>query len=213
MARRDGGRVSTLLVLLGIAGVLGGTFSAGFFAGRYWSRVSVMTGLVRPQAGDPAERDATGRDRQPGRATGRPTPGTDMPALTFYQELTAPLGSPPPRPPEPQRPADTAARMPAVPAASVSTTMPGAKSAAAPGTSAPRSFTVQVGAYGTRGQADALARRLATRGLPASVSEATTDRGVRYRVRVGSYPSREAARDAATRVGADWHLATFVAPR
>jgi cell division protein FtsN len=194
--RRDGSRVSTLLVLLGIAGVLGGTFGAGFFSGRYWSRVSVMTGLVKPRAGDTAEREATGRDRPVGKET---------PSLTFYQELTAPLGSPPPRPAEPQKPVDTATRIVATPATSVSTTAPTVKG--------PTSFTVQVGAYGTRAQADALARRLAARGVAASVSEATTDRGVRYRVRVGTYPSREAARDAATRVGSEWHLATFVAPR
>lgn len=76
-----------------------------------------------------------------------------------------------------------------------------------------RGYTVQVAAYGTRAQAESLVQRLGTLGFEGDVSETTTPGGVRYRVRVGTYPSKEAARDAASRLGAATSLGGFVAAR
>lgn len=76
-----------------------------------------------------------------------------------------------------------------------------------------RAYTVQVAAYGTRAQAESLVQRLGTLGFEGDVSETTTPGGVRYRVRVGTYPSKEAARDAASRLGAATGLGGFVAAR
>ena len=72
---------------------------------------------------------------------------------------------------------------------------------------------MQVAAYATRAQADVLAGRLFARGFTSDVSEITTPTGVRYRVRVGTYPTREAARDMLARLSTDLHLGGFVTVR
>jgi cell division septation protein DedD len=210
MARRHQARgMSTLLVILGLVAILGGTFTSGFLAGRHWERVRVLTGLAKPQAPEPE------RARVPARAA-----DPVVPALTFYQELTAPLASPAPRatpkseparqradaPPKPDSPKIEAAAKAAAAIKSETT----AKLEAGPKTGA---YTVQVAAYTTRAQADGLVTRLAAHGVTADVSETTTASGVRYRVRVGSYPTKDAARDAVARLAADTRLGGFVAVR
>jgi rare lipoprotein A len=263
--RRRGAGISTLFVILGLVGVLGGTFAAGFFTGRHWERVRVMTGLVKPQAGRDPERRAL---------AGKPADAPVVPAMTFYQELTAPLGSlsrqggASPLPPVPPTgrsqaaPADagragTADRPTAPSASAVAPTgrsqaapadagragtadRPTAPSASAGPSVAPvpdaepkaeavpqaaaeptnaaradraRGYTVQVAAYATRAQAESLVQRLGALGFESDVSETTTPGGVRYRVRVGTYPTKEAAREAAGRLGATTNLGGFVATR
>ena len=241
-ARRRGRSLGSLFVVLGLVAVLGGTFAAGFLAGRHGERVGVVAGLVKPQAGK-----EPGRERIGATKPSEPAP----PSLTFYQELTAPLASLPPRPKESPRPgksepprldaiakpdpaakpdhrADAAHRADSAPrpeksdaaakvdarAHAASKSEPTAKtesSTAAARASGP--FTVQVGAYATRAQADALADRLTARRFQADVSETTTPNGVRYRVRSGNYPTKEAAREAAARLGADVRLHGFVTSR
>ncbi|MBI1736242.1 MAG: SPOR domain-containing protein [Candidatus Rokubacteria bacterium] len=208
MARRRQRRgISTLLVLLGLVAILGGTFTAGFLAGRHWERVQVITGLAKPQAPPEPERP---------RVTARAVDPV-VPALTFYQELTAPLASPPPRgaKPEPPRPKPEAA--PRVKPEPAPRPEPVAKpEPPGPAKEPVRSdtgYTVQVAAYATRAQADGLVARLASHGFAADVSETTTGAGVRYRVRVGSYPTRGAARDAAARLATETRLGGFVAVR
>ncbi len=226
--RRRGAGISTLFVVLGLVAVLGGTFAAGFFTGRHWERVRVVTGLVKPQAGKEPERRAL---------AGRPTDSPAVPPLTFYQELTAPLASPPPRPsakaeahkaakagapkPKPELPKVEPAPeanvepkpepKPEPKAGPVTQAAAEAPNAARPERA--RGYTVQVAAYGTRAQAESLVQRLATLGFQGDVSETTTPAGVRYRVRVGTYPTKEAARDAAGRLGAATSLGGFVAAR
>src|SRR5206468_11255230 len=102
---------------------------------------------------------ARGADR-----AARPTEPT--PALTFYQDLTAPLTAPPPT--KAAKPARAA-----LPEASLPAPSPGA-------------FTIQVGAYKTREPAEALRARLAAVGHDAYVAEIDASGSVRYRVRVGS---------------------------
>jgi cell division protein FtsN len=200
MARhRQRGSVSTLLVLLGVVAILGGTFAAGYLSGRHSERVRVLLGLEKPQA------PAPDRARVPARAA-----DPVAPTLTFYQELTAPLASPPPRSAklEPSR---------VKPEAPAPRPEPGAKPEAVrpprESKSESQGYTVQVAAYATRAQADGLVARLASHGFTADVSETTTASGVRYRVRVGSYATRDAARDAVGRLAAETRLGGFVAVR
>jgi cell division protein FtsN len=74
-------------------------------------------------------------------------------------------------------------------------------------------FTVQVGAFKVRTQADALRARLAESGQDAYVDEGEVGGVPQYRVRVGTFITREAARDAAARLTAERHLATYVTTR
>ena len=194
----------TLFVILGIVAVFGGTFMAGFLSGRHWERVRVVAGLVKPQAGQEPTRERAGAIAQP-----------PLPSLTFYQELTAPLSSPPPRAAkgdtrtaraEPAKP-----ELPRADAAKTEALKP--EMALAKADAAGSSYAVQVAAYATRAQAEALAGRLTARGFAADVSETTTQTGVRYRVRFGAYPTREVARDALARLATDVHLSGFVTTR
>lgn len=228
--RRRGAGISALFVVLGLVAVLGGTFAAGFFTGRHWERVRVVTGLVKPQAGKEPERRAL---------AGKPTETPTVPSLTFYQELTAPFGRhggasplPPVTPPtgrsgsaaaKSERPSPTnvpvpATRAPATPEAKAEPKAEAVTQVTAPAentarTGPARGYTVQVAAYTTRAQAESLVQRLGTLGFEGDVSETTAPGGVRYRVRVGTYPTKEAARDAAGRLSAATSLGGFVAAR
>jgi len=221
--RSPRGRAGTFLVLVGIVGILTTTFVAGVWTGRNWG---VVLGGVKPERpGEPAK----------GRASAeRPRPAGTLPPLTFYHELTAPLTAPPPlpkatrpRPPDllkrepaaevkrdaaadpaphadPALHAETPAREP--PPASEAATRPEAPTAGA-------SFTVQVAAYNARPPADALRAMLSAAGHDARVIEAPTPGGVRYRVQVGAFATRQAAQDIAARLTAERSLPTFVTSR
>jgi cell division septation protein DedD len=151
------------------------------------------------------------------------------PVLTFYHELTAPLapippharpaGKPEARTPEvatvAPRPTDTT--KPVAPDAATVVASPrepvaSPVSIGASPTAEPR-FTVQVGAFKARSQAEALRGRLAGNGQEAYVTEVETGGVTQYRVRVGSFATRDAARDAAAQLGAERQLATYVTTR
>lgn len=192
--RKQGRRFGTLFVTIGVVAILGTTFAAGFLSGRHWERVRVVAGLVKPQAGKEPTRERAGALR--------PAEPPPMPSMTFYQELTAPLALPPPRPvksPKTETPAKQEA--------------PRADVAATADTAHRGGYTVQVAAYATREQADALVARLGTRGFQGDVSETTTPGGVRYRVRVGTYATKEAAKDVIARLSTDSGLSGFVTVR
>jgi cell division protein FtsN len=194
-----------VLVLSGVAGVLTVTFVAGVWTGRHWP---LLTGGAPPRA----TAEAGGGRRGP--ATERPRQAEPLPALTFYQELTAPLTAPPPapRPARPARPPESrrGPESPSGPSRPASPAEAGATAGApAPGVS----FTVQVGAYNQRAPAEALRATLVAAGHDARVTEAATPAGVRYRVHVGAFPTREAARDTATRLGTERALPAFVTTR
>jgi cell division protein FtsN len=210
--RKQGRRFGTLLVIIGIVAILGTTFGAGFLSGRHWERVRVVAGLVKPQAGKEPARERAGALRPPERPP--------MPSMTFYQELTAPLASPPPRPakapePKPQpavkpdAPLGDATAKAELPAKHVAKVEP---TAARPEASLAR-YTVQVAAYAAREQADTLVARLAARGFQGDVSETATPGGVRYRVRVGTYATKDAAKDVIARLSTDAGLSGFVTVR
>jgi DedD protein len=253
-ATRGGGarRVGTLLVLVGLVGVLGGTFALGFVSGRHWPRVQVMLGLAKPRpqlAGEavpaPAETAPRGAGRRSA-AVPTPPPGesrpasADAPRLTFYEELTAPLASMPPAGAAAAKPvastpasettgrgmrreADAASveretqRTAGARATEGREASAGAGAARAPAARVPAGaaaaderFAVQVAAYTTSARAEALRARLAGLGFAAAISETRTPSGPRWRVRIGSYASRDRARAEADRVTAETRLDAIV---
>ena len=202
--RRQGGgsRTSTMLVLAGVIGVLATTFVAGVWTGRHWP---LLTGSAPPA-------DTAGGRRGPG---DRPRQAEPLPALTFYHELTAPLTAPPP-PPKPARPArpPEPRREPGNPETAAAPPGGPGSGAAAPSSPAPAAqYTVQVGAYNVRTPAEVLRTTLAAAGHDARVVEAETPAGVRYRVQVGAFPTRDAARETATRLTVERSLPAFVTTR
>jgi DedD protein len=222
-ARRRGSRVGTFFVLFGILGVLGGTFLAGVWTGHNWP---VLWGGAR------AGNEPTGKRG----VAERPKPTEPLPALTFYDELKAPLTAPPPppvrgkaKPPELTRRETVPETVPPPALAPIETTMarpepPASAPRVEPVAPAPRAeppaaddsgsrFTVQVAAYNVRAQADALRATLAAAGHDARVVEAATPGGVRYRVQVGAFATRQAAQEASARLTAERSSATFVTPR
>ena len=217
--RRGGSRTGTFLVLVGIAGVLTVTFGAGVWTGHNWP---VLFGEAKAPATAPTPSRRT--------ATERPRPADALPALTFYDELKAPLTAPPPPPKTAKRPrpADPVRRevvseaTPPVDAAAppassgpepVAPSTPPPTAVATPVSDGPSRFTVQVGAYNVRTQADALRSMLASAGHEARVVEAVIPGGVRYRVQVGAFATRQAAQDVSARLTAERSLATFVTTR
>jgi uncharacterized protein len=217
--RRGGSRTGNLLVLAGIVGVLTVTFGVGVWTGHNWP-------VLFSQAKAPATEPTPSRRA----AAERPRPADALPALTFYDELKAPLTAPPPLPKTAKRPKPAEpVRREAAPDATLPVDIaplpaavgpePAAPSAPPPAAIAttvsdgPSRFTVQVGAYNVRTPADALRSTLASAGHEARVVEAVTPGGVRYRVQVGTFVTRQAAQDAAARLGAERALQTFVTTR
>lgn len=201
--RRAPSRFASLLFVIGCLGVLGVTFVAGVAAGRLWPRGPSVQSVVAPKESTPGRgADRTARASEP------------APALTFYQDLTAPLTAPPPtkavqpgraekaeKPDAAPKPERTALPEASIPAASTPASSPGA-------------FTIQVGAYKAREPADALRARLAAAGHVAYVAEIDASGSVKYRVRVGSFATREAAQLAADKIVAgDRKLSAFVTAR
>jgi cell division protein FtsN len=211
--KRSGGAAG-LFVLLGVLTILAVTFAAGTYAGRIWATRPRVVAAVSPAEREPARRGADTR------ASRLPEPA---PRLTFYQELTAPLTAPPP-PPKPARtsppplvtnggpPSKAAMPERAIPDTLVgrdaATTASNRPPAAQAGLTAPATtvaattarFTIQVAAYRLRPPADALRATLVAAGHDARVVENEAANGVRFRVQIGDFASRDAARDAAARL-------------
>src|SRR5262245_33849984 len=93
-------RTGSMLATVGCLGVLGLTFLGGFYSGRYWTRASLPPAALE---GDSTAASASAARRGPGAAPA-------VPALTFYEELTAPLvampAAPKATPVEARRPAE-----------------------------------------------------------------------------------------------------------
>lgn len=187
--RRKPSRLAGIFVVIGLLTILGSTFGAGVYTGRRW-------GAPAPGTSEAARKDVVERAKPP-----------VTPRLTFYQELTAPLTAPPPpKPAKPPRPED------AVVIASRPAPMPPATAAPAPPPAA-GGYTVQVGAYKARPPADALRATLVASGHAAEIVESHGPGEARYRVRVGAFDTREAARAAAARLGTERTLSAFVTTR
>ena len=233
LARSSRRPVSSLLFAVGCLAVLGVTFALGMAAGRRWPNGLPLPGFraastATAAARDPRRPEARGLDKDKGKPRAEAPP-----VLTFYHELTAPLATPAPptraaakaeraeaKPAETVKPAarsDAIKAPSAVPAAADTSLQdvegtPVAMTTPAPAGSEPR-FTVQVGAFKVRAQAEALRVRLAERGQDASLSEAEIAGATQYRVRVGAFATRQAAQDAAARLGNEHRLSTYVTTR
>jgi cell division protein FtsN len=211
--RRAPSRLASSLFVIGCLGVLGATFMAGVMAGRFWPRAQPAPSTTAEKPGAPARPgDKTARA---GDKSGRPA--EPAPALTFYQDLTAPLTAPPP--PKAVKPgraekAERPASPEAVPRPERAALPEAAAPAATTPPATPGAFTIQVGAYKAREPAEALRARLAAAGHDAYVAEIDASGSVRYRVRVGSFVTREAAQLAADKiVAAERKLSAFVTAR
>jgi cell division septation protein DedD len=219
-SRRGGSRIATALFLVGCLGVLGLTFALGVVTGRSWPRSSTPLTVVAKGAKEPLR------------------PSEPAPALTFYQELTAPLSSPPPpaksKPPRVEPPrletpradavrADTRAEAPRAEKRDKPDAAPQADAVAAAAPATPpapakpgpgqTTFTVQVAAYKAREPADALRAKLAAAGYEAFVVQVDTPGSARYRVRVGAFSTRESAQQVAERIVGERSLPAFVTSR
>jgi cell division protein FtsN len=207
MAARAQRRRGGLFVLIGFLSIIAVAFGAGVYAGRIWMARSVVT-MTR------VEPEATRRGAARGVKLPDVPPG---PHLTFYQELTAPLTAPPP----PPKPAKAPPPLLSGPAAAVNLPAPRpGEQAELLSTTTPRTaatvsprFTVQVASYRVRPQAEAMRASLASAGHDARIVEADAH-GPVYRVQVGEFPTREAARALAARLsGERSSVAPIVTPR
>ncbi len=229
--RVKGGPGGPQWVALGVAAliILGLTFTLGMLVGRQWAR------QTQPAVASDPTRKATAIPRRGG-LTEVGTERAPQEKLTFYQTLTAPRGAvspsgkgdatakpgvaakarPNPEPaPErtdkltlPRAAAPDRARLPSVEARAPEQR----QDATAESPVDPRTeWTVQVGVFKSPQQAAGVKKQLAERGFETQVTPMTTEDGeVRYRVRVGTFRTREEAARMAERVRSDRSLPTFV---
>jgi cell division septation protein DedD len=222
--------VIALALVLGVAFV----FGAGMLVGRHWEGAAARDASPKDPAANGAGKKAASRRAASEPEVERLRDAGDK--LTFYHTLTAPLG---PAPSYPKPAADgkarsaagtsTAAAPPpgagtattsrdAAPAGSASTA-PAPSRPANPASSAPATaaapaagpWSVQVGAFDSRQQADALQQDLRRAGFEAYLTTLGAAEGkTRFRVRVGTFPDRALAQRAADRLRAERSLPTFV---
>ncbi|HKC09165.1 MAG TPA: SPOR domain-containing protein [Methylomirabilota bacterium] len=142
----------------------------------------------------------------PATPSSQTSPAPPPPPVAAKPAPTPPTASAPSLPPAPAKTADGRA----VDGGSANNAAASAPSPNGPATP----YTIQVGAYKNRRQADDSRQQLASAGLDAYVVTLAVQEGVaRYRVRVGTYRSREEAAAAAERLRAQRSLTTFVTPK
>jgi len=127
-------------------------------------------------------------------------------SLTFHDRLTRERAAPPPEHREEPAPAAPAP----VPAPAPATAPPAETAAPAPPEPAPGTFSVQVGASQDRAEAERIAGRFRSYGPRVEAAE-IAGKGTWFRVRVGSFPTREAAerylKDLVRETGAKGYVA------
>jgi cell division protein FtsN len=168
------------------------------------------------------------------RRSGLTDPAPERPPqekLTFYQTLTAPMTTVPapgkvsePAKPEPAKPRPLAERVSSdrpVAGATTSLSKPDKVAGPAESPSAPRAgeartgeWAVQVGVFKDRGQAESVRRPLAASGFDAYLTAVpAADGQTHYKVRMGSFKTREEAGRMAERVRQERSLTAFVTPK
>jgi DedD protein len=101
----------------------------------------------------------------------------------------------------------------AQPAKLPATRAPAVESAAPrPISSTHGTWSVQLGSFASRANADNLTRQMKGQGLPAFVLEGGSASSVRYRVRIGPLPDRESAERMAAKLKTLGHVSSLVAP-
>ena len=114
--------------------------------------------------------------------------------------------------PQPKSPAPAKAppKAPEPAKAATPAPTPAAAPAAAPVEPPREGFVVQLAAFSDDKGANALSGKLTRAGYPAYTEAITTSRGTLWRVRVGGYPSRDAAGAARDKLKADGHAGIVV---
>ena len=143
------------------------------------------------------------------------------PNTSSSQPAVADAPLPTPRP-VPVATAAPAAPKPAPPVAAATATTPAAtttaaatpvRSAPAPVASSKAAFVVQLAALNSRGEADAMVKRLSARGYEAYVQGPAAGGPSVFRVRVGNYQTRREAESVAARIEKEGQFKPWVAPR
>jgi len=208
-----GGFLQRAGLIMAALAILALTFTLGILVGRQWG------GRGAPA---PSGVEVTKKPGVIARRSGLIEAEEDRPRelqekLTFYQTLTAPMGptgsSARARATEDRARAGGSAIAPPAPAgAAASTPAPAAEAGAAPvAPAASASWSVQVGAFRSRQQADGIQKQLEAAGFPVSQSAVAAEDGrPRYRVRVVGARSRDEALRLAERVRARVSVTTFV---
>jgi DedD protein len=195
----DGRQIASIVV--GALVILGVVFVLGLNVGRQ---------IATRQADAARAGDLDALDRAPS----ADAPAVDGASLTFHDSLVKEKAPPMPAvvipsrtAPPPATPAATPAALPAQSAAPIAAAAPvkaTPEPAERPATATAGAFTIQIGASQQRAEADRIAAR--HRSLRPRVEAAEVDgKGRWYRVRVGSFDTREAAeryrRDVARETG------------
>jgi cell division protein FtsN len=215
-----GGGVIVVLVL---------TFALGIAVGRKWSPHREHDQTMA----EPGRKPAAPAARRSGLTDPAPE-RLPQEKLTFYQTLTAPMSTvstvPPPTKvsvpakPEPATPRPAGERVSSDrPVAATPTSPPKPDKPAGPperpsgaraGEARTGDWAVQVGVFKDRTQAESVRRPLAASGFDAYlVAVPAADGQTHYKVRVGSFKTREEAGQLAERVRQERSLTAFVTPR
>ena len=126
-----------------------------------------------------------------------PAPDRSAPAeRAAPAERTAPAAAPPAPPPAPTA---ASAKEPARAAAPAPAPAPAAEEAAAPAPAGP-GFAVQIAALNVRSEADAIAKRLSSKGYSAYVLTPASGTPSVFRVRVGKFTTRREAETVAAKL-------------
>lgn len=227
--RRGGPGRAQWLALAGVSVViLVLTFAFGMLVGRQSARSTPSVQAVAEPVKKPAP-----LPRRSGLVEPTPERPPLQEKLTFYQTLTAPLGAQPASTrvdtaarPEGPRPRPAQGRVdhgatggpPAAGAARLDKPVgPAGEAPPAPrvaGDGRRGDWAVQAGAFRDRGQAEGVRRRLADGGFDAYLLAVPGEGGeLRYKVRVGSFRTRDEAGRVAERVRQERLLTAFVTPR
>jgi DedD protein len=141
----------------------------------------------------------------------KPTPKADTPAKPPTPAEPAPQPAAKSTPVLASAPAPTAAAPAKVEPRAEPKTETKADAAASEASATPTGFAVQLAAFADDKGANALAAKLRKAGYAAYTEAVQTSRGTLWRVRVGGYPTREAAIAARDKLKAEGH-AGIVAP-
>lgn len=153
----------------------------------------------------PVEPPAAGKAAPPS-APRSPDASTVASAKDAGASTPKPVAEPPAIKPPPPKETPPQAVLPP-PAPPSTPAKPAPENAPAPSSDAAKApggaFSVQLAAFADDKGANALVNRLKKAGHPAYTEPYTTSRGTLWRVRVGPYPTREAAENARTKLKAD----------
>lgn len=201
----SGGSANRWLIVAG-AGLVILAFVARMLMDIGHTKVSDLTGALRPDSATPAAADSAPAVASPDTAAAPlpspPESSVSTSPASANAPAAAPASPPPPpvsaavrsdTPPAPKTPAGVSViKNPRPPILLPDTTQ--WKGASLP---AGRGYAVQIGAFGSRGNADKLAARAASLGFGAGVSSETRSGGTLYLVRVTGLTGPDEARTAA----------------